>query len=610
MNASGTTDLVTIEVEDAAGNAITGLSSSAFTLSLGSGTSTGTFGSVSETSTPGTYTATFTGTLAGTATTLTTTVGGVRLASQPAITVIPGAVSATMTTASFGNANVDTLQNDPVSIVVKDAAGNAITGLSSSAFILGLSGGTSTGIFGPVAATSIPGTYSVTFTGANVGTASTLSLTISGVTIQNSGTVQVRASSLSGTKSTVSFATSTDASGTADKVTIVLKDALGNPYGDLSSSAFVFSLAGGKSTGSFGPVTETSTPGTYTASFTGAIDGTADTLTLKVAGIVVSSHPKVTVVHGVPSPSTTNVSFTTPTVVSEKGDVVKIVVKDAAGNLISGLPSSDFILSLSGGTSSGTFGKVVASSTLAGTYTAVFKGISSGTASTLTVSINGTAVASEPSIQVLTGPVSAAKSKVLLAASSVVSGLGVAVTIVLEDAAGNAITGLPSKAFAFAFSGGTSTGTVGPVTETSTPGTYEATFTGVLAGSAKAIIAKANGVAIAMAPTVKVTPGSVSGSTSKAAFAAASVAIGKTDTVTLSVKDAAGNAIAGILSSDFVLSLTGGTTDGTFGTVKPTATAGVYTVVFTPTVAGTASTLNAQVAGVTLTAQPKVTAIV
>ncbi len=69
--ASGTTDTVTLMAEDAAGNLETG---SNFTVSfgLGSGGASGTFGSVTNNH-DGTYTAVFTGTLAGTKT-LTATI--------------------------------------------------------------------------------------------------------------------------------------------------------------------------------------------------------------------------------------------------------------------------------------------------------------------------------------------------------------------------------------------------------------------------------------------------------------------------------------------------------------------------------------------------------
>jgi hypothetical protein len=88
--ASGGTDVLTVVVKDGAGNAITGLAGSAFGFSLSGGTSRGTFGPVTATATPGTYTATFTATTAGTASAVTATVTGVTLATHPTVQVTGG----------------------------------------------------------------------------------------------------------------------------------------------------------------------------------------------------------------------------------------------------------------------------------------------------------------------------------------------------------------------------------------------------------------------------------------------------------------------------------------------------------------------------------------
>ena len=71
-----------------------------------------------------------------------------------------------------------------------------------------------------------------------------------------------------GANSTVGFASPTAVSGTIDVLIIVVKDTTGNAVSGLASSAFGFALSGGTSAGTFGAVTATATPGTYTASFT------------------------------------------------------------------------------------------------------------------------------------------------------------------------------------------------------------------------------------------------------------------------------------------------------------------------------------------------------
>src|SRR5262249_24408309 len=156
--ASGSGDLVTIQVKDSAGNPVPGLTSGAFGLSL-TGGSAGTFGAVTETATPGTYTTTFTGITAGTPSTLTVTVAGVTLTMQPTVAVTPGPVSATNSSVTFTSPTVASGTTDTVTVVVRDAAGNPISGLGGGAFGLSLAGGTSSGSFGPVSETTTPGTY-------------------------------------------------------------------------------------------------------------------------------------------------------------------------------------------------------------------------------------------------------------------------------------------------------------------------------------------------------------------------------------------------------------------------------------------------------------------
>jgi hypothetical protein len=197
--ASGNTDTLTIVVKDTTGSAFSGLAGSAFGLSLSGGSSAGTFSAVTETSTGGTYTTTFTGTTAGSASTLTVTVNGVTLTTKPTITVTPGAISATVSTASFASATVASGGTDTLTVVVADAAGNAISGLANSAFGLVLSGGTSAGTIGTVTETSTKGTYTSTFTGTTAGTTSTLTVTVSGVTLTARPTIQVVLGTIGGT---------------------------------------------------------------------------------------------------------------------------------------------------------------------------------------------------------------------------------------------------------------------------------------------------------------------------------------------------------------------------------------------------------------------------
>jgi adhesin/invasin len=278
---SGTTDLVTIVVTDTTGNAVTGLTNAAFSFAFSGGTSSGTFGTVTETAVLGTYTTLLTGTTAGTASTLTVTVNGTAITTTPAVTV-----TATVTSGS----------TDTVTIVAEDANGNAISGLGSSAFSFALSGGTSIGTFGTVTETSKKGTYTATFTATTAGTVSTLTTTVNGVVLNSQPTVRVTTPVTIGARmSNVYFASSNVAVGGTDVLTIVVRDTAGSPVTGLPSSAFSFGFVNGTSRGTFGTVTETSKKGTYTVVFTGTTRGTKSALTVTVNGVILTTRPGITV---------------------------------------------------------------------------------------------------------------------------------------------------------------------------------------------------------------------------------------------------------------------------------------------------------------------------
>jgi adhesin/invasin len=605
-DASGTTDAITIVVEDAAGNAITGLASSAFDFTLAPGTSTGSFGSVSAIGTPGTYTGAFTGVIAGSTAGLGLKISGIVLNDPASVMVTPGAVSAGQTTASFSSPTMTAGTSDTLTIVAEDAAGNLIPNLPGTGFDPSLSGGGSGNTFGATSQTGTPGIYTTVFTGTRAGSPGSLDLTIDGVQISADPTLQVVPSALSLANSSLSLASPTDPSGTLDSATIVLEDAYGNGIGGLQNSAFTFSTAGGTSTGSFGTVTGTSTPGTYTADFAGDLAGTASTITLNVGGVALATQPQVTVIPGAPSASATTLGFATHTLVAGSTDTLTIVVKDAAGNPVTGLANTDFALRLAGGQSNGSLGSVTPTST-PGTYACVFTGVNAGTASSLTATVNGVQISAESTVQVTVGPLNVNTSMVSVASPTVASGTTDTITIMLEDAEGNAITGLASSALKLSLSGGTSSGTLGPVAQTSTPGTYTAGFKGALAGTPKTLSLTVNGTAIASHPTVQVVPGAVSASNSTVSVASAADASGQADLVTVKVRDAAGNPVIGLSSGNFAFSLSGGTSTASFGPVAATAQAGVYSVPMTGYKAGSATPLQVTINGALIADHPRVT---
>ncbi len=227
---------------------------------------------------------------------MTVTVNGVSLDLEPGVEVTAGAVSAGTSTAIFAASPIAAGMTSVLTLVAKDASGNPINGLASKAFAFHLSGGKSSGKFGTVTPTGNPGTYSVTFSGVVAGTISLLTVTIAGVKLDAGPTIQVTPGAVSAAASTFSFAAATLKTGSTEAVKAVVKDAEGNAVSALAGSAFVFELGDGTSGGTFGTVTETSTPGTYQVSFTGTTAGSVRTVSLLISGVMLTEKSKVTVV--------------------------------------------------------------------------------------------------------------------------------------------------------------------------------------------------------------------------------------------------------------------------------------------------------------------------
>ena len=82
--------------------------------------------------------------------------------------------------------------------------------------------------------------------------------------------------------------------------------------------------------------------------------------------------------------------------------------------------------------------------------------------------------------------------------------------------------------------------------------------------------------------------------------------VGQTETVTLVLKDAAGNAVTDVTTLDFLPILIGGTSSGAFGMLTATGKPGIYTVTFTATKSGTVSQLEVEIESVLIKTKAKV----
>ena len=372
---------------------------------------------------------------------------------------------------------------DKVTLSSNDSQGNLI-GVGGLSVVFSATGGTSLGQFGATTDNG-DGTYTAIFTGAVSGSPLAIGATIDGNAVTSPApTIVVVPAPMSLAMTTVTVASATDASGTADPVTLTARDALGNQLltGGL---AVAFSNTGGTSTGSLCSTVTDHQNGTYTCGFTGALAGTATTIHATIGGSgVTSAAPTVTVVPGAASLAQSVVTVASPSIVSGTTDLLTLTTKDAAGNLepAGGLT---VVFNNSGGVSTGAYCATVTDNGN-GTYSCLFTGVLAGSATSIGATIGGSALTgAAPTIQVTPGPYTLAQSTVAAANLLALVGWTDTVTLTARDAAGNQVSA-GGLSVALSVSGGTSAGNLGTVTDNGN-GTYSATFTATAAGTPTSI---------------------------------------------------------------------------------------------------------------------------
>lgn len=603
--ASGSVATLTLVAKDAFGNDLTtGGLAVAFTQSGGGGVSTGLIGTTTDNGN-GTYTATFTGALAGTATTIGATINGSAVTSTlPTIAVIPGTVSTAQSLVTVSSGSVASGAPVTVTLQARDAAGNNLSS-GGATVVFSATGGTSTGTIGATTDNG-DGTYTAAFTGVLAGTATTIGATINGSAVTSTlPTVTVLPGAASLATSVVTVSSGTVASGAQATLTLVAKDSAGNTLtaGGLTVD-FTASGGGGVSTGTITPSPATDNGnGTYTATFTGAIAGTPTTIGATIGGSAVTSTlPTITVVPSNAVTAQSIVTVSADTAVSGAVVTLTMQARDSAGNnLTTGGLTVAFTASGGGGVSTGTIAPSPATDNGDGTYTATFTAVLAGTPTTIGATINGSPVTSTlPTITVLAGAASAATSLVSVSSATLASSTAATLTLQAKDAAGNNLTS-GGATVAFSATGGTSTGTIGATTDNG-DGTYTATFTGVLAGTATTIGATLNGAAVTSPlPTITVVPGAISAATSLITVSDSVVLVSVSASLSLQARDAAGNAIA-TGGATVRFTATGGTSTGTISPDPATDNGdGTYSATFTGVTAGSPVSIGATINGAPVT---------
>jgi len=583
--AAGSDIAVTITPRDAAGNAYIN-DDLVVALALSNGTSSGSF-SLPVRQSDGRYLGTFSGETAGSPTDISASFNGTVVTSVPAaVTVTPGPVSILTSLVTSDSGIINSGTNTTITLQARDAFGNNLTsGGHVIAFTAGI--GTSTGTISAVT-DHLDGTYSAQFAGELVGTGRAIETTIDGNAVATAQPViTVIPGTASAAQSTISVDGGSVASGSTRIITLISKDSFGN---DLTTGglAVTFGSSGGTSTGSFSAVNDAG-DGTYTATFTGIIAGSATSINATVSGnAVTTAEPQVTVTPGTLNLSQSVLTAADASIASGSSTTFTLTTKDAAGNQLD-VGGHSVVFSVSGGVSTGSFSAVVDAGD--GTYSSIFTGIIAGTATTASASVDGSSITSTlPTITVVPGPFSLIGSTTTASAATVAAGSDITLTLQTRDLAGNA-TATTGLTVVISISGGTSDGSIDTVNDLG-GGVYTATFSGETAGTPVAVQATADGSPVTgTTGSFSVVPGPADMTNSIVTVSAPTVVSGNPVTVTLFAFDAFNNQLTDT-DGGVVFDLGGGTSTGSFGATSAIGN-GTYQAVMSGVVSGTVSTLSA-----------------
>ena len=574
-------------MQDAAGNTITGDNSTVVTFAQvsGAGTLTGLGGT--ETVSGGVATKTVTGELAGSVN-LEASASGLTTGAL-SFDVVHGAAYKVTVSASI--ADLTSGATRVVTATVRDVAGNRVTNDNSTVITFAKASGAGT-VSGLGTDTAAAGVASKTVTGVLAGSI-TIEGTATGLVSDNLSFTVVHGAA---TQIALTGSTADLASGATRVLTATIQDAAGNTVTSDNSTVVAFAKASGAGTVS-GTGNATAANGVATKTITGVLVGSV-TMEATATGLTTGTLGAFTVVHG--AAAQIALTGSTADLTSGATRVLTATIQDAAGNTVTSDNSTvvAFAKASGAGTVSGTGNATasngVATKTITGalvgsvTMEATAAGLTTGTLGAFTV-VHGAAT----QIQ-------------LTESGSTASGSNHTLTATIQDAAGNTVTADSSTVVAFAKTGG-----AGTVTGLGNATASSGVATKVVVNAASGQIdldAQAAGLTTG-AVSYTITPGSASTLTSTIAASPTSIVANgsSTSTITVRLKDAAGNDLTGS-GGTVALGLTGagslsGVTDNGDGTYSATLTS--PTAVGSATVTGTlnAAALAAS-AGVTYTHGP------
>ena len=403
----------------------------------------------------------------------------------------------------------------------------------------------------------------------------------------------------SASKSVVFASDASIASGEQTELRLEARDALGRRLGVGGATVSFHALgmqAEGASAGSIGSTVDAG-DGTYRASFTGTIAGSAVSIGATIDGdTVTSERPTVRVTPGPADPGSADLTLSTGQLDVGAVAELRLVLRDAAGNRV-GAGGAEVAFNATGGTSDGAIGETADGGD--GSYAAPFTAAAVGTALTVTATVDGTPVADTDSLRVVAGPVSAAESELTISADTVTVGTVVQLLLRARDAEGRPLVG-GGRTVTFSAASGPdlAEGAIETDSVDLGNGTYTADFRATKAGGAVTISATIDGEPVGgPLPSVAVNDVAPSPQTSVVSVDDDALVAGDSTTLTLTVFGPDSTAVtSGGLAVEFISESDVGTSAGDVGDVTDHAD-GSYTATFTARRAGGPVAISATMDG-------------
>lgn len=467
--------------------------------------------------------------------TVTATAGGVAVTQAASLTVTPAAGATLDFTVQPVGGAAGVAMTPPVEVTVRDAFGNAATGFSGSVTVaLGANPGGAV-LSGTTTRTATAGV--ATFDDLSLdkaGTGYTLTASATGATGAISNPFAVGAGVVSASQSTVAVVPGgivASGGSSAATVTVVIKDAFGNPIPGTS----VTLAATGTGNTITQPLGVTGSNGSARGSLSSTV-AEVKVVTATANGIPLAAQPSVTVSAGPVSATTSTVSAAPSSIQAGGGGfaaTVTVTTRDAFANPVGG---ATVVLSVTGtgNTLTQPAGPTNASGVASGALSSTTTGIK-----TVSATANGTAIVQAASVTVIPGEVSVSQSTLTATPAAIVASTGTStatITITARDDHGNPIPGVTVSLSA--------TGTGNVLTQPSGLTDASGVATGFLSSThaePKVISAVVGGTGLDQADTVVVSPGPASAMIFLVQPSGTTVGIAIAPAVQIEIQDQFGN---------------------------------------------------------------------